>query len=159
MGSLSVGCKVAWSKSSVDRNLLRTSVSPRQIRSAPSRRHRDLPKTDSSGGRFARSGYVLGYLRHGSFGRASAGGPTDRGAWPSGALARDWPGVTVAPARCRASNGLAADRMAPGLAAVALPACSAVLGSPAACPARRWPDKRALGCRTNKQDGARQSNQ
>jgi len=27
-------------------------------------------------------GYGLGYLRHGSFGRATPGGSVDRGAWP-----------------------------------------------------------------------------
>ena len=27
-------------------------------------------------------GYVLGYLRHGSFGRAARDDPADRGAWP-----------------------------------------------------------------------------
>jgi hypothetical protein len=33
-------------------------------------------------------GYDLGYLRHGSFGRASADGPADRGAGLPDALAR-----------------------------------------------------------------------
>jgi hypothetical protein len=61
------------------------------------------------------------------------------------------------PARRTSSYGLDAHRMA-RLAAVALPAARFSARLP---PVRHvaGPDKRALGCRTNKQDGARQSNQ
>ena len=72
--------------------------------------------------------------------------PTDRGAWPVCALARlAWcPAVLRSRRAVRLSNGLDADRMA-RLAAVALPACRAVLGSPAACPARRRPRQTRSG--------------
>jgi hypothetical protein len=54
-------------------------------------------------------GYDLGYLRHGSFGRASPDGPADRGELLD-ATARAWPasGSPALAARWRASCGLGA---------------------------------------------------
>ena len=62
-----------------------------------------------SGGRCARLGYDLGYLRHGSFDRAAPYGPAGCAAWPACAAAMGGPLFLVAlrwRASLRASYGL-----------------------------------------------------